>query len=154
VNTVTHELVPGIMTATFGRLARKSRATGAAAITSLALAVERRAKEDLAKTTHRRGTPSPAHKGGPPALVSGTLRRAVTHTRAKPTATGWEIRVGVAAGFYPPYPRKGKKTEAAKYGRYLEEVWDYPWLVPAFEAVTSSGSGNIGRFFAADWRRL
>jgi hypothetical protein len=153
---VSHELVPGVMTATFGRLAAKARATGAAAITSLALAVERRAKEDLSKNTHpyKPWGGTTAHKGGPPALVSGTLRRAVTHTKATPTATGWEIRVGVAAGFYPPYPKRGRKTEAAKYGRYLEEDLDYPWLVPAFEAVVSSGSGNIGRFFAADWRRL
>jgi hypothetical protein len=152
---VTHELTPGIMTVTFGRLAARSRATGAAAITSLALAVERRAKEDLAKTTHpyKPWGGTNAAKGGPPALVSGTLRRAVTHSRAEATSTGWEIRVGVAKGFYPPYPKRGKKTEAAKYGRYLEEELDYPWLVPAFEAVTSSGSGNIGRFFAADWRR-
>jgi hypothetical protein len=153
---VTKELVPGIMTATFGKLAAKSRATGAAAITSLALAVERRAKEDLAKNTHpyKPWGGTTASQGGPPALVSGTLRRSVTHSRAEATATGWEIRVGVAAGFYPPYPKNGRKTPSSEYGRYLEEDLGYPWLVPAFEAVTSSGAGQIGRFFAADWHRL
>lgn len=151
---MTRQLEPGVFTAIFAKQAARSKATGAAAMTSLALAIERQAKQDLAKNSHQRGTTTTASRGGPPALVSGTLRRSVTHSRPTVTATGVEVRVGVATGFYPPYPKKGKRTASSKYGLYLERG-HYPWLVPAFHKVTGAGGlAQIARYFRDDWARL
>jgi len=147
---VARELAPGVFTAVFTRLAAKTAATGAAALTSIALAIEREAKLNLGRSTHEFGTPTPASAGGPPALISGNLRRAVTHSRPTLAATGAEVKVGLAVGFYPPYG-KGKRTPANKYGYYLETVWNYPFLHPAFRKVTTGG--DVGRYVAAEWRR-
>jgi hypothetical protein len=150
---MTRPLEPGVFTATFTRLAARSQVTGAAAMTSLALAIERQAKLDLGRSSHPRGTKTTASRGGPPALVSGTLRRAVTHSRPAVTAAGVEVRVGVAAGVYPPYPKRGTRTPASKYGLYLE-TGHYPWLVPAFHKVTGAGGvAQIARYFRDDWVR-
>jgi len=151
---MAHELKPGEFVAIFERLSAKAGGTGAAALTALALAVERRAKQDLALTTHTRKTPTPASPGGPPALVSGTLRRSVTHTRPTVLPGMVEVRVGTATGFYPPYGKK--RTPSSKYGFYLETGLrngdTYPWLRPAFQAVVASG--DVGRYVAAQWRHL
>lgn len=153
---MAHELAPGTMTAIFTRLAGKSQATGAAGLTQLALAIERQAKVDLARATHQYGTRTPARPGGPPALVSGTLRRSITHTRPVLGASGWECRVGVAAGFYPPYGGR-RRTTSSRYGHALETGLrngaTYPFLRPAFEqAVRGAGATTIARWFAADWQ--
>ncbi len=83
------ELRPGVFTAIFERLAVKARATGAGALTAIAVQIEREVKLSLGQHTHRYGTRTTARPGGPPALVSGTLRRAVTHTRPVRTPLGW-----------------------------------------------------------------
>ena len=151
------ELAPGAFTAIFERLAVKGRATGVAALTSLALSIEREAKANLALHTHKYGTRTTARPGGPPALVSGTLRRAVTHTRPVRTPLGWEVRVGVARGFYPPYPRNGKRVQAGTYGLILEKTGlrngtTYPFLHPAFvKIVHGGGATQLGKLIAADW---
>lgn len=148
------EFAPGVFTALFDRLAISARATGAAALTHLALAIERQAKQDLALTRHKRGTKTPASRGGPPAVVSGTLRRSVTHTRPTPWDLGFEIRVGLASGFYPPYPKKGTRTQSSKYGYYLETVHDYPFLEPAYRKVVASGiTAQLGRIVAEGWMK-
>jgi hypothetical protein len=149
------ELRPGVFEAIFTKLAAKTAASGAAALTSLALAIEREAKQSLAQHTHTYGTRTSASSGGPPALVSGTLRRSITHTRPATSAAGVEVRVGVGAGFYPPYPATGTRTSSSKYGYYLETGLrngvKYPFLHPAFRKVVDSG--DVGRFVAAEWRR-
>lgn len=148
------ELTPGVFTAIFGRLATRAAAVGPGALTALALAIEREAKINLGLHQHSRGTKTTASKGGPPALVSGTLRRSVTHTRPEMTLMGWEVRVGLATGFYPPYPKKGRRTMSSKYGAYLELVHDYPFLEPAFrKVVAAGGTAQLGRLLAADWNR-
>jgi hypothetical protein len=157
---VATELRPRVFEALFTRLAARSAAAGAAALTSLALAIEREAKLNLGKSSHRYGTRSPASVGGPPALISGTLRRSVTHSKPVVTEIGAEVRVGLAVGFYPPYG-KGRKTPANKYGYYLETgqlhrgrqhgpSGAYPFLHPAFRKVVAGG--DVGRFVAAGWR--
>jgi hypothetical protein len=152
---VAKELRPGVFEAVFTRLADRGVATGMAAMTSLALAVERRAKDNLAKSRHRRGMPTAARPGGPPALVSGTLRRSVTHGPPKVGPGEVTVRVGLGAGFYPPYPAGGKRTMSSKYGYYLETGLrngaKYPFLHPAFLMVARSG--DVGRFVVAAWRQ-
>src|SRR5262249_45183235 len=119
-----------------------------------AVAIEAEAKRRLGLHTHRRGTPTTATKGGPPALVSGTLRRAITHSRPELSALGWEVRVGVASGFYPPYPMHGTRTPASKYGSILELELDYPFLEPSFrKVVEGEGAALIGRLIHAEWHK-
>lgn len=150
---MTRELRPGVFIAIFDRLAVQAEALGPGALTALALDMERETKKSLARTSHRYGERTSARRGGPPALVSGTLRRAISHTRAERTATGWEMRVGVARGFYPPYPKRGKRTAASEYGYFLERELDFPFLEPAFRAVVArTSAASLGRLLRADWR--
>jgi hypothetical protein len=150
------EIRPGVFGALFGRLAAKSEAAGPMMLTPLALAIERQAKLNLGQSSHPYGTPTPAFAGGPPAMISGTGRRSITHTRPTPTGGGWESRVGVATGFYPPYGR-GKRTPSSKYLYYLEtgntrNGAAYPFLIPAFDTVVhSTSSAAIARWIAIDW---
>lgn len=149
---MTAEMTAGTFTAIFNRLSMKTQASGAAALTQIALAVERQTKLDLAQKTHQYGTKTPAARGGPPALVSGTLRRSVTHTRPSTHTFGWEVRVGLATGFYPPYPKKGRRTMSSKYGYYLERVHGFTFLEPAFRHVIAAGAAaTVGRMMAAEW---
>lgn len=154
---MARELRPGVFKAIFEQLAVKSERLGPESLTTLALEIEREAKTNLARSTHRYGERTSARPGGPPALVSGTLRRSVTHSRPRRIATMWEVRVGVASGFYPPYPRRGKRTQSAEYGYYLETARTrngvaYPFLVPAFHTVvTRSRGARLGRLIAAEW---
>ncbi len=156
------ELHPDTFTAVFARLSVKSAATGAAAMTSLALAVERRAKDNLGRVSHPYGTPTPAAAGGPPAKVSGTLRRSVGHSTPVITTAGAEVKVGLKTGLYPTYPRTGDRrrhgagirTPSSKYGYFLETGLrngaKYPFLKPAFRQVVAAG--DVGRYVAAAWR--
>jgi hypothetical protein len=99
----------------------------------LAQAVERQAKINASSGAHKRGTPTPARPGSGPAVVSGTLRRSITHSPVVFTGGGWETRVGTGVGFTPPYGR----TQSSKYGLYLETGLKngatYPFLKPAFD---------------------
>jgi hypothetical protein len=145
------EIRPGVFGALFARLAAKSEAAGPMMLTPLALAMERQAKLNLGKSSHPYGTRTPAFKGGPPAMISGTGRRSITHTRPARVGEGWEVRVGPGAGFYPPYGH-GKRTPSSKYLYYLE-TGEYPFLGPAFDTVTATTTvGAIAGWIAIDWR--
>ena len=98
----------------------------------VASAIEAKAKTALAQTSHPRDTPSPARKGGPPSLVTGTGRRSIGQQHLHGT-DGLEIRVGTHAGVYPP----DGKTPSSKYLWYQEKLarFDHPFLQPAFDAV-------------------
>lgn len=100
-------------------------------LTQLALAVERQAKINASVGSHTRRTRTPAQPGTGPAVISGTLRRSITHSPIIFTGAGWETKVGTGVGFTPPYGR----TPANKYGFYLETGLKngstYPFLKPA-----------------------
>ena len=70
-----------------------------AALSEVAARIEREAKDRVrAAGSHPAGTPTPAVKGGAPAIITGTLRRSIVHTRPRPVgAFTWECRVGMAA---------------------------------------------------------
>jgi len=111
-------------------------------------AVQREARSRLAESSHPYGEPTTAAPGGPPALVSGTLRRSVIHT--EPRLAGpmtWEARVGLAAGMFPPYGHD--RTPSSKYGLYLEtglrNGTTYPWFIPAWQDVMRSEAPRIWR---------
>lgn len=140
------ELEPGVFTAALAPLEEVGKANARSALTGLALLVESQAKINALGGTHKYGTPTPAARGSGPAVVSGTLRRSITHSPVTPTGTGYEVLVGMAAGFYPPYPyhsRSGgapKRTPSSKYAYYLETGlrggYTYPFLKPAAGYVT------------------
>jgi hypothetical protein len=151
------ELGPGTLTALLGKTAAVAVENTRRALTATALAVEREAKINAgAGGTHKYGTPTPAHPGGPPALISGTLRRSVSHTPIKPILGGFEIRVGPAGGLFPPYGKK-RRTPAGRYGAYLETGLrngaTYPWLLPAFRKVAPQVRGIAFEYFKGPWPR-
>lgn len=100
----------------------------------LALVIERQAKINASSGAHAYGTPTPARPGTGPAIISGNLRRSITHSPITFVNGAWETKVGTAIGFPAPY---GSRTPANKYGFYLETGLrngsTYPFLVPAFK---------------------
>jgi hypothetical protein len=126
------ELRPGVFTRIFTEVQREGQMKSRRFVTQLALVVERQAKINASVGAHRRGTPTPASPGAGPAVISGTLRRSITHSPVVFTGGGWETKVGTAVGFTPPYGR----TPANRYGFYLETGLKngatYPFLKPAY----------------------
>lgn len=127
------ELRPGLFTELFAEINRDAQVKARRLLTQLALAIERQAKVNASSGAHKRGTPTPAQPGSGPAVISGTLRRSLTHSPIIFTGGGWETKVGTATGFTPPYGR----TPSNQYGLYLETGLrngsTYPFLKPAFD---------------------
>jgi hypothetical protein len=122
-----------MFTRLFAEINRDAQVKSRAVITRLAQSIERQAKVNASSGSHKRGTPTPAQAGSGPAVISGTLRRSLTHSPIVFTGGGWETKVGTAAGISPPYGR----TPASLYGLYLETGLKngatYPFLKPAFD---------------------
>lgn len=127
------ELRPGAFTRIFAEVQREGQLKTRRVLTQLALAIERQAKINASVGAHKRGTKTPASPGTGPAVISGTLRRSLTHSPVVFTGGGWETKVGTAVGFTPPYGR----TPSNKYGFYLETGLKngsvYPFLKPAYD---------------------
>lgn len=127
------ELRPGAFTRIFAEVQREGQVKSRRLITQLALVVERQAKINASVGAHKRGTKTPASPGTGPAVISGTLRRSISHSPIIFTGGGWETKVGTSVGFTPPYGR----TPANQYGLYLETGLKngavYPFLKPAFD---------------------
>lgn len=106
-----------------------------ATLTTLALAVEAKAKENASNGQHQRGTKTPASPGSGPAVITGDLRRAITHTPVSVVGGFLETRVGVAS---TPHSGPGS-ANSGQIGRYLEKDGRgssrYPFLGPAFDEV-------------------
>lgn len=152
------ELTPGTIARVLAKVEVDGQAKMGAALTAMATAAETATKEALTQTSHSyvdwaNGTP--ARAGGPPALVSGTLRRSITHTHAVPDGIGWATKIGTAAGFYPWYG-KGR-TPSSKYGMYLElgmlrNGAAYPFLQPSIRrAVAVYGPPIWQSHFRGGW---
>jgi hypothetical protein len=134
---VATELRPGVMTAIFGRLAIEGNSRSRLALEPLALVIEKQAKINASSGAHTYGTPTPAYPGTGPAVISGALRRAITHSPIAAFAGGWETSVGTGIGSYPPYGGSNRQP-ANKYGYFLEVEGlrngaKYPFLEPAFK---------------------
>lgn len=128
---------------------------GRIALEPLALAIERQAKTNASSGSHKRGTPTPARPGSGPAVISGTLRRSITHSPVARTATGWETRIGTGAGFTPPYGR----SPASRYGLALEtglrNGTKYPFLSTAFKFAIQFVAPAIYRAaYGSGWTRI
>lgn len=132
------ELLPGVLSGMLTRIAVRTELAGGAALSAVALAVEKQAKINASSGQHPYRTKTPARPGSGPARISGTLVRSITHTEPAQGLIGMECRVGVASGLFSPHNRK---TDSAKYGRYLElgmirNGAAYPFLGPAFHMVS------------------
>lgn len=153
------ELRPGVMTAVFARLAIEGNNRSRLALEPLALAVEKQAKINASSGSHPWGTPTPAVPGTGPAIISGTLRRAITHSPITAMADGWETRVGTGIGSFPPYGGAGRQP-ANKYGYFLEVEGlrngdKYPFLGPAFKFVMGVPAKLIyDEIYGRTWTRV
>lgn len=76
--------------------ARADEVTRAATVTASAL-VERNAKDQLRKSSHRRKEPTPSSPGEPPSLVDGTLMRSVQTQGPTGTAGTYMASIGPTA---------------------------------------------------------
>lgn len=139
-----------------GGLMGEGSAKGRRVITELTLVVERQAKLNVSYAPHKRGTPTTAVPGKGPGLISGTLRRAITHTEPQPAGfASWTSKVGLATGFTPRY----SNVPAAEYGRRLErgEIRGgnaYPFLGPAVKFGQHIAGPAIYRKHFNRWPRL
>src|SRR5579863_3632950 len=96
-------LAPGVFTEIFGMVAAEADARSQRAVTLMTLACEAQAKVNVSHGSHTVNTPTPAVEGSGPSVISGTLRRSITHTPVRVIMGGWTAMVGPAPGFYTPY---------------------------------------------------
>lgn len=147
------------MTAVFARLAVEGNTRSRVALEPLALAVEKQAKINASSGSHPWGTPTPASPGTGPAIISGALRRSITHSPIRAIGDGWETRVGTGIGSYPPYGGAGRQP-ANKYGYFLEVEGlrngdRYPFLEPAFKFVMGVPAMLIyNEVYGRTWTRV
>lgn len=153
------EAKPGAWTAVFKALDAQAQAKGRQALTALATAMETQAKTNASAGAHAYGTRTPASPGSGPAVISGNLRRSLTHEPVALLGPGhWSTKVGTAVGFYPGYG--SSRTPANKYGYYLEHGLrngvTYPFLLPAFRHVTGAGALIIydAVYGPGSWRKV
>jgi hypothetical protein len=144
------EARPGVWSGVFRAIEKQAQGKGQQMLTTLAVALEKQAKINASVGSHKYGTPTPARPGTGPAVISGNLRRSITHEKVAELGPGhWRTRVGTGVGFYPSYGGR-HRTPANKYGYYLEHALrngvTYPFLGPAFRHVT--GVGAIALFRA------
>lgn len=146
------ELTPEILALVLGEKRLAVGAANRSALAAVARTVENDAKTSLTQSTHPYkawGPRTTASPGGPPALVSGTLRRSVTHTPVVLDPVGLMTRVGTGVGFYPWYG-KGR-TPSSLYGKYLEtglrNGTTYPWLKPSATRVMATQAAEIWRSY-------
>ena len=140
----------------FAELGALSVVKGKAALTAVAVVAEAQAKRNASTGSHRYGTPTPARPGTGPAVISGNLRRSITHSEVALNSIGvMEIKVGTGVGFAPPYGHS--RTPANKYGYYLETGLrngaSYPFLKPA--VLFACGFPAVGIFktaFGTAWK--
>jgi hypothetical protein len=151
---VATEYEPGMIATMCNGIDAEAKTRTRVALEPLANLVERQAKINVSSGAHRYGTPTPAVRGTGPAVISGNLRRSITHSPIRAIADGWETKVGTGVGFYPPYGST-KRTPANKYGLYLETVWDYPFLVPAFKFAVGVPAQTVYRaIYGSTWRMM
>jgi hypothetical protein len=159
---VAIQIRPGVFAKLFAEVAETAQAKTRQAMTAVAMVAESQAKINVSTGSHRYGTPTVAHPGAGPSVVSGTLRRSITHMPTFATGSGFATMVGAAPGFYPPYPhhsRDGgapKRTMSSRYGYYqetgLRNGSTYPWLQPACKwAMGTPAQQLFAEAFSGGW---
>lgn len=108
--------------------ARIEAATPFAVLAATAL-VEGKARENLARTSHARGTPTPSAPGQPPSRITGRLRSSFEVLGPTPAGSGaWRSVLGPTA----VYARIQELGGQAGRGRSVT-LPARPYLRPAFE---------------------
>lgn len=151
------ELQPDTFPKFFTALEAGTRVRARSALTRLAFVVEKQAKINARVGSHKYGTPTPARPGTGPAVISGTLRRSITHTPVVRVGNDYECRIGMGVGFHPPYGNG--RTPSSLYAYYLETGLrggaKYPFLLPAYRFAVGVPAGLIYReAFGDGWSRL
>jgi hypothetical protein len=130
-------LEPGVFSDLFTKLAAQVAARATEALEAASTLVEERAIQSVSARNHPRLTPTTASPGGPPAMISGTLAKSISHSRPEIKMGTIEIKIGMEAGHYAPYYRA---TASSLYAQYLETGVagrggraHYPFLRDAFE---------------------
>jgi hypothetical protein len=144
------EIGPGVLKEILGGVGEDAMLRSKTLLTKLALEVETRAKKNASNGSHERGTPTPAQRGQGPAVISGTLRRSITHEPVKFSGITWFTRVGTMGGLYAPY---NHDTPSSLYGWYLEHITGYPFLEPAAKAAFGHVSSLSREVFGAPWKK-
>ena len=156
------EIKPGVWTGLFAKLEEQGHGKGREALVAIAVALEKQAKINASVGSHPYRTATPASPGTGPAVISGNLRRSLTHEPVLAIGPGhFRTRVGTATGFYPPYGSGTTRTPANKYGYYLEVTGvrsgaKFPFLLPAFYYATGVGAMAVYErvFGPGSWRSL
>lgn len=150
------ELRPGTFSMIFLKMDAQMKIRARKALTELALVIEKQAKVNARNGSHKYGTKTPAMPDQGPAVISGTLRRSITHTPVKRVGIDFECKVGMAPGFFPNYGNK--TTSSSKYAYYLENKMlkggiGYPFLLPAYKFGTGVPARLIyNKAFGSNWK--
>lgn len=150
------ELGAGTFARILGSVEKDAMERGRTLILKFALATETQAKKNASNGSHKYGTPTPARPNEGPAVVSGTLRRSITHTTPVFTSLSWTIKVGMAGGVYPPYGKR--PTASSRYAYYLEtgklrNGAAYPFLGPAARMACENIGALSKQVFGAPWSK-
>ncbi|MHB8511488.1 MAG: HK97-gp10 family putative phage morphogenesis protein [Actinomycetota bacterium] len=122
------------------RMAVVVNAATRAAVIEAAVLVETKAKQNANTGSHRKGEPTNATPGSGPNVVTGNLRRSITHS--PPVAVGgWghAITVGVA--------------QTAPYGEYLEHGLRNGTTYPFFEPAVREVTPQLAEIYSRAWAR-
>lgn len=150
------ELRPGVFMKLAAELAAETQVRSLRALGELAQIVEKQAKINASSGAHKYGTKTPAVPGTGPAVISGNLRRSITHSPVRLVGPAWETLVGTAVGFPAPY---GSRTPANKYGFYLEtglrNKVKYPFLGPALKFAMGPPAMLVyAKNFGSGWKKV
>lgn len=116
------EYSPGDLEAIVNRVRAQGMRAARKALTETAVTIEAQAKRNAT------GRPGPN-------VITGNLRRSITHVPARRAGDGWVARVGVAV--------------TARYGRWVEPR--FPFLAPAARTVAETAGAIWQRHFGT-WR--
>ena len=134
-------LLPHGLSESLARLAVAADAATGPIVQRLGVVCEAEAKLRIGQGgAHKAGTRTTATKGAGPAVITGALRRAVTHEMVG-TAT---VRVGAADTPHPAEKAgwKAPKASSGAIGGYVERR-GYPWLQPALDATIAAAEPEI-----------
>jgi phage gpG-like protein len=97
--------------------------------------VEGLVKQELSRSSHPRGTPTPSAPGSPPSLISGALRRSIQVEGPQQLGgASWTVSVGTNIVYGPIQERGGM----AGHARLPARPYMYPGLMaalPGFESL-------------------
>jgi hypothetical protein len=138
------ELLPGVLSGRFVRVVASAEVRSAASLTAVALFIENRAKQNASSGAHSYGSHTASSPGSGPSVISGDLRRSITHTPVTPVGDDLQTRVGPASTPHTDYGHGHRSTTSGKIGLYLEtgdHGVTYPFLKPAFDEAVGANAG-------------